>query len=128
MRDGTLRDEKHRAQVEVERRIPALGGHGLHRFAHHDRGRVDHDVEAFQGAGGLIREPARGGGVGEIGLQQLGAPTRAPHGSRGLLRTFRRAVVVDRHVAAGLCQSDRDRLPDPRPGSSDQRGCALELH
>ena len=126
--DGALRDEKHRPQVQVERCVPALGGDGLDRFAHHDRGGVDHDVKAPQRPGRLIREPSCCCGVAEIGLEQLGTPTRAPHGSRGLLRPLCRAVVVNRDIAAGLRQSDGDRLADPLPSSRDERGCALEPH
>ena len=88
MRNRPLRDEKHRAQVEVERCVPTLRGDSFHRFARHDRGRVDHDVESLQGAGGLIRESARRRRIGEIRRQQLGPPTCRPHRARRLLRAL----------------------------------------
>src|SRR2546422_4499879 len=50
----------------------------LDPLLHHDRGRVDEDVEAAQGRGGLIGEAAGGRGVAQVGRHELRpAPQRA---------------------------------------------------
>ena len=120
--DGALRHEKHRPQVEIERRIPALGGHILDPLLHHDRGGVDEDVEPVEAACGRIGESAGCVRIAQIGLEQLGAAAGRAHGTGRVLGAFRRAMVMDGDIAPRLRQPDRNRLADPCSGTRDQRG------
>src|ERR1051326_5109122 len=128
VRDCSLRDEEERAEVQVQRRVPARDCHVLDGLAHHNRGGVDDDVEPAEGPRRLIGELAGGGRIRKVGAKQLGAPARFRDGPRGLLRSPRRAVIMHGDVAPRFRQPDRDRLPDARSGAGDQGRRTRQLH
>ena len=64
---------------------------------------------------------AHRGFVGQVALQQRGAPAQRAHAVGGLARLGLRAAVVHGHVPAGLRQPERDRAPDAPAGAGDQR-------
>src|SRR2546427_585806 len=84
MRNGALRHEKIRSEVEIERLIPALGGDVLDALLPHHPRRVDEDVEAPERAGRLVGKGARGGGVAQVRLHELRPTTRRPNPLAGL--------------------------------------------
>ena len=128
MRNRTLRHEKRRSQIEVERRIPAVRRDVLDRLPHHDRRRVDHDIEPFENARSLVGESPRGVRIGQVRLHQLRATAGATNRAHRLLGTARGAVVMHRHVTPCPRQPNRDGLSDAPAGARHQCARALEPH
>ena len=128
MGDGTLRHEEHRAQIQVQRRVPTVRSHVLDGLAHHDRRRVDEDVETLERARRLVGQAARRLRIGEIGLEQLGAATCFLNRLHRRLGPPARAVVVDGNVTSRARQADRDRLAEATPGSRHQGDSTVEPH
>ena len=67
-------------------------------------------------------------GVGDVALDDHGAPAEVPDDRGGLLRGRRLLPVVDGDVGALAGELDRDRAPDPARRARDESDAVLQSH
>ena len=125
LRGERLREGDRRGGVAAHQRLQQRGVEGGGAVVLEARGAVDHRVDAAEGLRDGRQQRGGGGGVGEIGSEDLHARTggaqlfRRGGGLGERLRTG--AAMVQRDVEAGVRQLERDHPADAARGARHQR-------
>src|SRR5690606_29818555 len=89
---------------------------------------VDQHVQPAEAPGHARREVPGGGGIGEIGLEDLPAHPELLQGVHGDLGLTAGAMAVDPNGHPAPAQSQRDGPAQPVPRARHQRDAGPELH
>jgi hypothetical protein len=108
-----LRCKKHALQVDIQNGVEILFRYIPEVRPFLETRVVDEDVDPSKSRDGLLDEPLAVGDLSDVSLKSGGAPFPGGDSVHYFVCSFLVFPIADCDVGAFLCQTLRDRTPDP---------------